>query len=134
VRETLAASLLETKTLKIMLEEVKDNWPAFEIKLWKNIPAFSGKIANEEEAKSGIAIFCLKNTDSNHEAYEIDLPKLAYLVDAENNTQELIVAIQAEVTKEGIIVGYRNPNGGNGACFLYELIFLTDMEIEDLTK
>ena len=117
-----------------MSEEIKDNWPAFEIKSWKNIPAFSGKIATEEEAKSGIAIFCLNNTDSDHKAYEIDLPKLAYLVDAENNTQELIVAIQAESTKQGIVVGYRNPNGGNGACFLYELIFLTDKEIENVIK
>jgi hypothetical protein len=117
-----------------MPEEIKDNWPAFDIKSWKNIPAFSGKIANEQEAKSGIAIFCLQNTDSDHKAYEIDLPKLAYLVDSENNTQELIVAIQAESTKQGIIVGYRNPNGGNGACFLYELIFLTDKEIENVSK
>ncbi|NHM08368.1 hypothetical protein G4D82_14155 [Flavobacterium sp. CYK-4] len=117
-----------------MPEDIKDNWPAFEIKSWKSIHAFSGRIANEEEAKSGIAVFCLKNTDSNHKAYEIELPKLAYLVDSENNTKELIVAIQAEVTKQGIVVGYRNPNGGNGACFLYELIFLTEKEIEKITK
>ena len=116
-----------------MPEEIKNNWPAFDIKTWKDIPAFSGKVANEEEAKNGVAVFCLKNIDF-HEAYEINLPKLAYLVDSENNTQELIVAIQAESTNQGIIVGYRNPNGGNGACFLYELIFLTDKEIENVIK
>lgn len=112
-----------------MPEKTNDNWPAFDIKSWKDIPSFIGKIANEEEAISGIAIFCIKDTDSSHSVYEMDLPKLAYLVDLEDNTQELIVAIQAESSTQGIIVGYRNPNGGNGACYLEELIFLNEQEI-----
>lgn len=112
-----------------MPEETNDNWPAFDIKSWKDIPSFNGKIANEEEAISGIAIFCIKDTDSSHDVYEINLPQLAYLLDLENNTQQLIVAIQAESTTQGVIIGYRNPNGGSGACYLEELIFLNEQEI-----
>ena len=33
-----------------MSEETNDDWPAFDIKSWKDIPSFIGKIANEEEA------------------------------------------------------------------------------------
>jgi len=116
-----------------MTEETKNNWPSFDIKLWKNIFVISGKIANEEDAKNGLAVFCIRNADLEHKAFEIDLPKLAYLIDSETETKELIVVIQAESTKQGVVIGYRNPKGGNGACFLYELIFLNPQEIEKET-
>jgi len=110
----------------------KDNWPAFDIRSWKNIPSFSGKIANESDAKNGIAVFCIKDVDFEHTPFEIGLPRLAYLIDSENGDKELIVLIQAESTSRGIVIGYRSPQGGNGACFFYELELLDEKEIEKI--
>src|SRR5690606_19838732 len=99
-------------------------WTAFEINSWKTIPVINGKIATESDAKNGVAVFCLKNI-AEHKAFEIDLPKLAYLTNENDNSKKLIVVIQAESTEKGVVIGYRSPNGGNGACFLYELEFLS---------
>ncbi|AWA31012.1 hypothetical protein HYN48_13485 [Flavobacterium magnum] len=118
-----------------MTKQTNDNWPAFDPKTWKTIPAFTGKIATESDAKTSKAVFCLKNLDeTQHKAYKIELPKLAYLIDSENGDKELIVLIQAEETNRGIVVGYRNPKGGNGACFYYELQLLTENEVTALVK
>lgn len=117
-----------------MENNIENNWPEFDIKLWKNVPAISGRIATEDEAKKGVAVFCLQNTGDEHKSFEIDLPKLAYLIDEETHEKELIVAIQAEESSHGIVIGYRSPNGGNGACLLNELSFLNDEEIINIQK
>lgn len=117
-----------------MTNNTENNWPEFDIRLWKDIPAISDRIATEDEAKKGIAVFCLQNAGDKHKSFEIDLPKLAYLIDEETNKKELIVAIQAEESNHGIVIGYRNPNGGNGACLLNELSFLNEEEITNIIK
>ncbi len=109
----------------------ENKWPAFEINTWRTIPVINGKIATESDAKNGFAVFCLKNV-AEHKAFEIDLPKLAYLTNEDDDSKELIVVIQAELTENGVVIGYRNPNGGNGAGFLYELEFLNSEEIKNL--
>ena len=114
-----------------MKNDNENNWPAFEINSWKSIPVINGKIATENEAKNGIAVFCIKNV-AQHYPYEIDLPKLAFLTNEDNDIKELVVIIQAESTEKGTVIGYRNPNGGNGAAFLNEFEFLSDEEIEKL--
>jgi len=113
-----------------MKNENENKWPVFEINSWKSILAINGKIATESDAKNGFAVFCLKNV-VEHKLFEIDLPKLAYLTN-EDDSKELIVVIQAESTEKGVVIGYRNPNGGNGAGFLQEFEFLNDNEIENL--
>lgn len=113
-------------------ENIKDNWPAFDIRSWKIIPSFSGKIASESDAKKGAAVFCIKDVNFEHIPFKIELPKLAYLIDSENKNKELVVLIQAESTSQGVVVGYRNPLGGNGACFFYELELLDEKEIENI--
>ena len=117
-----------------MTNNTENNWPKFDIKLWKKIPVISGRISTEDEAKKGIAVFCLKNTGEEHKYFEIDLPKMAYIIDEETNEKELILAIQAEESKHGIVIGYRNPKGGNGACLLNELDFINDDEVNEIIQ
>jgi hypothetical protein len=114
-----------------MKNDNENKWPAFEINSWKSIPVVNGKIATENDAKNGLAVFCLKNV-AQHCVYEIDLPKLAYLTNEDDEIKELVVIIQAESTEKGIVIGYRNPNGGNGAGFLNEFEILSAEEIEKL--
>lgn len=73
----------------------------------------SGKIANQTDAENGLAVFCLKNTGVEHKAFEIDLPKLAYLTNEDDDSKELIVLIQAESTEKGVVIGYRKPDRSN---------------------
>ena len=115
-----------------MKSEQNNNWPSFDLKSWDKVNVISGKVASEEEAKNGLAVFCLKDVGESHRAVEMELPRLAYLNDSENNSQELVVVVQAESSDKGEIVGYRNPNGGNGACFFYELTFLSEQEIKTI--
>lgn len=122
---------MHNRTMRKMKNDNEHKWTAFEINSWKTIPVINGKIATESDAKNGVAVFCLKNI-AEHKAFEIDLPKLAYLTNENDNSKKLIVVIQAESTEKGVVIGYRSPNGGNGACFLYELEFLSTEEIEKL--
>ena len=117
-----------------MKNETENKWPSFEIKSWKSIPVITGKVASQTDAENSLAVFCLKNAGVEHKAFEIELPKLAYLTNEDNDCKELIVVIQAESTEKGIVIGYRNPNGGNGACYLYELEFLNSEEVKSLEK
>jgi hypothetical protein len=116
-----------------MKNETENKWPSFEIKSWKSIPVVTGKVASQTDAENSLAVFCLKNAGVEHKAFEIELPKLAYLTNEDNDFKELIVIIQAESTENGIVIGYRNPNGGNGAGLLYEFEILTNEEIEQLS-
>lgn len=86
-----------------MKNENENNQPAFDINSWKTIPAISGKIATESDAKNGLAVFCLKNVGDEHKVAEIELPKLAYLTKEEDNSKELVVIIQAESIEKGIV-------------------------------
>jgi len=98
-------------------------WTKINLKAWKITPSINGRIATEEDVKNGLAIYCIKNTDSK--PYQIQLPKLAYLTDLETKTKNLVVVIQVESTSKDTIAGYREINGGFGACLFYELKFLT---------
>lgn len=101
------------------------------ISSWKKIPVVSGRVANEKDLQDGVAVFYLNN-DKNHDYYEIELPKLAYLYSEESDSTNLIVLIQAESSSNGVIIGYKDFNGEIGACFLEELKFLTNSEIEKI--
>lgn len=68
----------------------------FEVKSWKNIPVINGKIASQIDTVTGFAVFYFKNVGVEHKAFEIDLSKLEYLINEDDNSKELIVEIQAE--------------------------------------
>ncbi len=99
-------------------------WTAINIKSWDKTPAISGRLATEKDVKSGLAVYYINSNGVDHAPYEILLPKLAYLTDAETKKEELVVVIQIEATPKDTVAGYRNIDGGNGACLLHELKFL----------
>jgi len=107
-------------------------WPAIDIKSWDKTPAINGRVANEDDVKKGLAIYFIKNNGVDHSAYKIELPKLAYLTDADTKKEELVVVIQVECTPQDTVAGYRNIDGGNGACMLYELNFLDNEKIKNI--
>lgn len=103
--------------------EDEKRWAPFEITNWENTTVFDDRIATEIDVKNGQAVFSLRNVN-NHTIHPLGLPILAYLINEENDTKLLVVIIQAESTEKGILLGYRNPNGGSGVGFINEFIFV----------
>lgn len=98
-------------------------WTPIVLKSWKNTPSINGRLATEGDVINGLAIYCINKVDSK--PYPIQLPKLAYLTDFETKNQKLVVVIQVESTSKDTIAGYRDIDGGFGACLFYELKFLS---------
>jgi desulfoferrodoxin (superoxide reductase-like protein) len=124
------------KTVENKTSNSQENlWQKVDIKDWKNVPAINNRIANEMDVENGIAVYYIENTNTEeHKAYKINLPKLAYWNDVETKTRELVIVIQIEETPKGIIVGYRNLNGGNGAGLLHEFDFLNNEETKKVIE
>ncbi len=113
----------------------KNLWGKVDIKDLQNVSVINCRIANEEDLKNGTAVFYIENTTAaEHKAYKINLPKLAYWNDEETKSRELVIAIQIEETPKGIIVGYRNLSGGNGAGLLKEFDFINDEETKKIIE
>lgn len=109
-------------------------WKPIALKDWKQTPAMSNRNANEEDVKKGTAVYHIEGDFENHKPYDIQLPKVAYLTDYETKAKELVIIIQIEETPKGIVVGYRNLTGGNGAGLINEFEILDDKQIEKLIK
>jgi hypothetical protein len=98
-------------------------WPKINLKSWQSTPSINGRLATEEDVKNGFAIYCINKVDSK--PYPIQLPQLAYLNDFDTKTKKMVVVIQIESTSKDTIAGYRDINGGFGACLFYELQILS---------
>ncbi len=108
-------------------------FPKLDIRDWSATPAINGRVATEEDVKKGLAIFYINAKGGVHTPYSIQLPALAYLTDFETKKESLVIVIQIESTSSGIVAGYRNIDGGSGACLLHELRFLSESEAKNLT-
>lgn len=112
----------------------KDLWTPIVLKNWNQTPAINNRVANENDVKEGRAVYYIEGDYENHKPFKINLPKLANLTDSDTKQKELVVVIQIEETPKGIVVGYRNFNGGNGAGLMSEFEILNDEEVAKLIK
>lgn len=88
---------------------------------WHQVPVVSGRLATESDVAQGRAVFYMKiEGGPQPEPFKLDLPVRALLGDGQT-----VVVIQAERMDSKVIVGYRNPQGGNGVCTLPELQFVS---------
>ena len=86
-------------------------WDEIDLEKWKEVPCISARPATEEDVKKGIAVFSIP---TGSEAYEIELPLCAIQVNEENGTRTPCIAIQVEQADDGVFIGVRYINGGNG--------------------
>jgi hypothetical protein len=115
--------------------QIQENiWGKIDLENWEKTPSINNRTAIEKDVIDGIAVYYIEGNDAKHKPYNTKLPKLAYYSDFETNKKELVVVIQIEETPKGIIVGYRNLSGGNGAGLLKEFEFLNNEQIKELTK
>ena len=102
----------------------QDLWGPVDITRWREVPVVAGRLAREEDAKAGRAVFFLENpTNPVATPYALTLPSCAILTD-EGGSQSPVVIIQAEALTDRVTLGYRAVDGGNGICTLAEVEIL----------
>ena len=94
---------------------------------WKEIPCISGRVATEDDIKKGIAVFAIP---SGSEPYDAELPLCAIHIDEESNKRTPCIAIQIEQADDGVFVGVRYLNGGNGVGSANEFELFTEPNAE----
>jgi hypothetical protein len=92
-------------------------WSEFSEEDWASVTAVNDRVATESDVKAGAAGFYINEGSA---PYSLDLPCQAYQV-LDDDTEVKVVIIQAEEIPDGIIVGVRYLNGGNGLCNLSEV-------------
>ena len=96
-------------------------WEAIEAGQWKQTPCLKGRPATEADIENGIAVFSIP---SGSEAYNIDLPVCVILIDEESGGRTPAITIEAECADDGVFLGVRYIEGGNGVCTIKGVEFL----------
>ncbi len=86
-------------------------WNEIDLSKWKEVPCITGRSAVEEDIEKGIAVFAIP---SGSKPYDVELPLCAIHIDEENKGRTPCIAIQIEEADNGVFVGVRYLNGGNG--------------------
>ncbi|MGG5486027.1 hypothetical protein [Gaetbulibacter sp. PBL-D1] len=98
------------------------------MKNWKDIPHVSGRLATDEDVKSGSATFRIENIEQEHKVLDIKIPALAYHINQETNEKLPVVVIQGEQVGDQNIVGIKFLDGTDGVCLLFELEFVDNFD------
>jgi hypothetical protein len=126
----LIAVALE-KTMKKTGAEREDVWGPIAMTNWRETPCIQGRVATEDDANAGRAVFFLKLSDGQeNRPIDLDLPRCAILHE-EGEGDLPVIVIQAEEGNNGasaaqLIAGYRPLTGGCGLCMFYQLEFLSE--------
>ncbi len=96
---------------------------------WRDTPCVRGRVATEDDANAGRAVFYLDLSDGQEShPVDLDLPRCAIL--HEEGERDLpVIVIQAEEGNNGtvqLIAGYRPLTGGGGICMLSQLELLPE--------
>lgn len=78
---------------------------------WRSTPCIRGRPANESDVADGFAVFFIP---SGSTAHDVELPLCAIQVDPETGKRTPCIAIQVEQAPNGVFVGVRYLDGGNG--------------------
>lgn len=102
-----------------------DLWGAIGNADWRTVPHVAGRLATEEDAKAGRAVYYQEGEENvRMEPFPISLPHPAIL--KADGASEAVIVVQVEHAAEQVLVGYRNLGGGNGIATLDEVEFLDE--------
>ena len=102
-------------------------WDEIDLSKWKEVPSISGRAATEDDVEKGMAVFSIP---SGSEPYDVELPLCAIQIDEESNKRTPCIAIQIEQADDGVFVGVRYLNGGNGVGSVNEFELFTEPNAE----
>lgn len=108
-------------------------FPAVNIDEMDMVPVINGRLPTKEETRNGSSLMyfdAIKYPDAR--PMNINLPALAKFYNNSTKKRELVVVIQAVISDQDTVAGFRFLNGGNGSSWYRELDFLTDKEIDNI--
>ena len=112
-----------------------NGFPAVDIDEWNSVPVVNGRMATQEETRSGASlIFVDMEKYPNARPLDMQMPKLSTYKSRYTGREEIIIVIQAINVDNDSIVGFRYLNGGNGSARLNEVHFLSENEIGIIPK
>jgi len=86
-------------------------WGKIKLEDWRETPCITGRVATEEDIENGIAVFAIP---SGSKPYDVQLPLCAVQIDEETKKRIPCIAIQIEEADNGVFIGVRYLEGGNG--------------------
>ena len=99
-------------------------WGRIDLEHWRETPSLSGRPATESDIKNGIAVFAIPSGSS---ACDVKLPLCAVHIDQASGHRTPCIAIQVEEAPNGVFVGVRYLEGGNGIGTIEEFELYTDL-------
>ncbi len=102
-------------------------WDEIDLAKWKDVPCIRRRAATESDIAKGIAVFAIP---SGSEPYEIDLPLCAIQINEGSGERVPCIAIQVEKAENGVFIGVRYLNGGNGVGAESEFELFTEPTAE----
>ena len=114
--------------------DAKKIFPPIDLKSWTKTPVINGRLPTFEETENGKSLLYIDKKVNpalkDAKAYNIILPKLAYLMNFETKKNEIVVVIQMIRFSRYTWVGYRYLTGGVGSATFNKCRFLTEKEIK----
>lgn len=117
----------ETSKVQVPIKsenEKKYHLSPFDLSNWEETPHVSGRVGTKEDMTEGRAVFAINGKGHEHVVLDIQIPALAYFINDESKTKELVVVIQAERAGAEEVIGIKYMNGKPAACTLAELEFI----------
>lgn len=126
---------------KLNPDRDKHNWwycpdnvkgfPPVNIEQWNKVPVINGRLPTKDETENGTSLIYYDDVVyPDAKAYDITLPKLAWLHNYDTNKKDTVIIIQVVQTNFDTIAGYRFLTGGNGTHDFRDLHIFSDEEIE----
>ena len=99
-----------------------------DIEHWRETPCILHRLATEDDAHTGRAVFCVPNpSESESKPVDVSLPRCALLTGNDGQVSPVIL-VQAETHRAGeelvVLIGYTTLAGEQGICTIKELELL----------
>ena len=103
-----------------------DLWGPINLGAWRETAFVAGRLANEDDVRAGRAVYFVETGEDRipNDLYEMSLPAPAILHEEVGDVP--VIVIQAEMGPNGVMLGYRPLDGGNGVCLLEEVDILAE--------
>lgn len=110
-----------------------NGFPPMDIQNFEQVNVIRNRLPTKEETRTGASLMFFDPTEfPDAMPLDMKLPSVAKIYSFQSNMEELVIVIQAVVSGNDTVVGFRYPNGGNGTSWFQEVTFLSDNEVKKI--
>ena len=108
-------------------------FPPMDIQNFEQVSVIRNRLPTKEETRTGASLMFFDPTEfPDARPLDLKLPRVAKIYSFQSKMKELVIVIQAIVSSNDTVVGFRYPNGGNGTSWFQEVTFLSDNEVKKI--